>query len=249
MGGPIKKDKLWYFLSAQYLNDQASEGGPIETEKDPKVFWKSTFQANSKNMIEGWIEWDHTKITGRDGDAFTPIEATTGEDNPEVIGNVRWKSELSDQSILSVAWGSYSGHHHFNPHNGFDLPGHRDAQTDIASVNAEQFGVLDRKRSQLNASLTQKLNDLITGYHVLKFGTEIEHSVVNDRFGYPGGAFYIDNEGPEEDPSTEEDDFFTLQFLGDGYDAHGTNNRVSLFAQDTWQITPSFTLNPGFDSI
>jgi hypothetical protein len=245
LGGPIKKDKLWYFVSAQYLKDQASEGGPVETEKDPRVFLKSTFLANPKNTIEGWIEWDHTKITGRDADAFTPLEATTGEDNPEVVGNVRWKSELSDHSILNVAWGGYSGHRHFNPHNGFLTPGHRDAQTDIASVNAEQFGVLDRKRSQINASLTQNVDNLISGYHLFKFGTEIEHSVVKDRFGYPGGAFFIDNEGPEEDPSTEEDDFFTLQFLGDGYDAHGTNNRVSLFAQDSWQITPSFTLNPG----
>jgi TonB dependent receptor/Carboxypeptidase regulatory-like domain len=244
-GGPLKKDKLWYFLSAQYLKDEASEGGPIETEEDPRVFLKSTFQVNSKNMIEGWIEWDHAKITGRDADAFTPIEATTGEDNPEVVGNVRWKFDLSDQSILSVVWGGYSGHRRFNPHNGFLIPGHRDAQTDIASQNAEQFGFLDRKRSQLNASLTQNVNNLISGYHVFKFGTEIEHSVVRDRFGYPGGAFYIDNEGPEEDPSTGEDDFFSLQFLGDGYDAHGTNNRVSLFAQDSWQIAAGFSLNPG----
>ncbi|MCI0447947.1 TonB-dependent receptor, partial [bacterium] len=239
-GGPIKRDKLWYFLSAQYAKDLSSEGGPIETQKDPRVFFKSTFQANLKNTIEGWVEWDHTKVIGRDADAFTPLEATTGEDNPEVVGNVRWKSELSDHSVLSVAWGGYSGRRGFNPFSGFLTPGHFDAKTDLASVNARQFGKLNRTRNQLNASLTQIINN-----HVLKFGTEIEHSDVRDRYAFPGGKFFIDNEGPEEDPSTGEDDFFTLTYLGDGYDANGTNNRISLFAQDSWQIIPGFTLNPG----
>lgn len=239
-GGPIKQDKLWFFVSAQYAKDLSSEGGPIETQKDPRLFFKSTFQANRTNTIEGWVEWDHTKVIGRDADAFTPLEATTGEDNPEVVGNVRWKLELSDHSVLSVAWGGYSGRRDFNPFSGFLTPGHLDAQTEIASVNARQFGKLNRNRNQLNASLTQNI-----GNHVFKFGTEIEHSVVRDRYAFPGGKFFIDNEGPEEDPSTGEDDFFTLTYFGDGFDAHGTNNRISLFAQDSWQITPYLTLNPG----
>jgi carboxypeptidase family protein len=185
-GGPIKQDKFWYFVSAQYAKDLSSEGGPSETQKDPRLFFKTTFQADRTNMIEGWVEWDHTKVIGRDADAFTPLEATTGEDNPEVVGNVRWKSELSDHSVLSVAWGGYSGRHDFNPFNGFLTPGHLDAQTDTASVNARQFGKLNRNRNQLNASLTQIINK-----HIFKFGTEIEHSVVHDRYAFPGGNFLL----------------------------------------------------------
>ncbi|HXU31289.1 MAG TPA: carboxypeptidase regulatory-like domain-containing protein, partial [Thermoanaerobaculia bacterium] len=33
-GGPIRKDKLWYFLSGQYVADDTSDGGPIRTERD-----------------------------------------------------------------------------------------------------------------------------------------------------------------------------------------------------------------------
>ena len=245
LGGPIKKDKLWYFVSAQYVKDLSSEGGPIETQKDPRVFLKLTFQADTKNTIEGWVEWDHTKVTGRDADAFTPLEASTGEDNPELVGNFRWKSQLSNDSVFTLAWGGYSGHRHFNPHSGFSTPGHEDAQTGRASVNARQFGIVERNRNQINAFLSQNVSNLITGYHSFKFGTEIERSFVHDRYGFPGDAFFVDNEGPGQDPSTEEDDFFTLAFLGNGYDAHGTNQRVSLYAQDSWQIIPSFTLNPG----
>ena len=244
VGGPIVKDKLWYFGSAQYVRDVRSEGGPIETQKDPRAFLKLTFQTSQNSILEGWVEYAHTRITGRNGDAFTPLEATTGENNPEVVGNVSWKSALTENTGLSIAYGGFSGYHHFDPYNGFDIPGHVDAETGFASVNAAQFGKVNRSRNQINASLTHHAADFL-GYHDFKFGTEIEHSEIHDIYGYPGNAFFYDNEGPEEDPSTGQDDFFTLAFYGGGYNARGTNKRVSLFAQDSWRITPSFTLNPG----
>jgi hypothetical protein len=244
-GGPILKDRLWYFTSAQYVRDLSSEGGPIETERDPRAFLKLTWQANKASTLSGWLEWAHTKFIGRDANAFTPLIATTGEDNPELICNLSWKSQLSENSVLNIAYGGYSGHHNFNSANGFLIPGHIDAKTDIASVNAAQFGKVNRSRNQLNASFSHHVANLISGYHDFKFGTEFERSVTRDRFGPPGGAFFRDNEGPETDPSTDEDDFFTLAFFGGGYDAHGTNQRVSLYAQDSWHITPKFTLNPG----
>jgi hypothetical protein len=245
IGGPIQKDKLWFFAAAQYAHDRSSEGGPIETLKDPRAFSKLTWQANEKNTIDGWLQWAHTKIQGRNGDAFTPLEATTGEDNPELVSHLTWKSSLSDYSILSVAYGGYSGKRDFDPHNGFLIPGRIDAQTGIASVNASQFAHLERSRHQINASLTHHAIDLITGFHDFKIGAEIEHSNVRDHYGSPGGSFFVDNEGPEEDPSTEEEDFFTLATFGGGFDARGTNNRISLFLQDAWRITEDLTLNPG----
>ncbi len=172
------------------------------------------------------------------------MEATTNEDNPEVVGNLSFNSTLSENSILTVAWGGYTGTHNFDPYSGFITPGRVDAQTGFASDNAAQFGILDRSRNQINTSITHHVNHMI-GEHDFKFGAEIERSNVQDRFGSPGGTFFSDNEGPEEDPSTEEDDFFTLAFLGGGYDASGINQRISLFAQDSWQVSPRFTLNPG----
>src|SRR5262249_21638455 len=44
IGGPIVKDRLWYFASAEYVHDVASEGGPNQEEKTPRVFGKLTWQ-------------------------------------------------------------------------------------------------------------------------------------------------------------------------------------------------------------
>ncbi|PYT06918.1 MAG: hypothetical protein DMF49_09720, partial [Acidobacteria bacterium] len=199
-GGPIRRDRLWYFVSGQ--------------------------------------------IIGRDGDAFTPLEATTGEDNPELVWNLSWRSVLSDSSILTVAWGGYTGQQHFIPHNGFSVPGHLDAETDLASGNARLFELRDRIRNQVNASFIHHVG-APAGDHEFKVGTEIERSTVHNRTGFPGGAFFVDKNGPVIDPSTGQPDFYTLGSFGGASDIRARNERISLYAQDSWGITPRFTLNPG----
>ena len=89
-GGPLRQDKLWYFLSAQYFKDESSSGGPIRTEESPRAFGKLSWQANESNNVETWVEWDRYDIIGRGADAVTPIEATVTEDAPELVWNVAW---------------------------------------------------------------------------------------------------------------------------------------------------------------
>lgn len=245
VGGPIHRDKLWYFVSAQYARDLASEGGPTETEIDPRFFGKLTWQASPSNTIQGWLEWAHTKITGSNGDAETPLEATTTEDNPEVVWNLSWKSVLSEASILNVAWAGYSGHHDSNPASGFSTPGHLDVKTEEASGNAQLFGLLNRLRHQVNVSLIHHASDFMKGEHDSKIGAEIERSSLHNRAGFPGGAFFQDNAGPEIDPSTGMSDPYTLAQFGGDFEARARNERVSLYAQDSWRIGTRLTLNPG----
>ena len=240
VGGPLRKDRLWYFASGQYVDDISNEGGPNQTETDPRFFGKLTWQASPANTVQGWLEQDHTRVVGRNGDEFTPLEATANENNPDLVWNLSWRSVLSADSILNVTWAGYSGYHHFDPHSGFAIPGRVDAQTGFASVNSALFQKFDRTRNQINASLAHH-----AGGHDSKFGAEIERSILHNHAGFPGGAFYSDNEGPQVDPSTGNPDFFTLGFFGGGYEARPKNERVSLYAQDAWRLTPRITLNPG----
>src|SRR5205823_124692 len=81
---------LWYFASGQYHHVNSTEGGPTQREISPRIFLKLTSEATGNGVLQGWLQWDHTTITGRNADEFTPIEATTGEDNPEIVGNLGW---------------------------------------------------------------------------------------------------------------------------------------------------------------
>lgn len=248
-GGPILKDKLWYFVSGQYFETVTNNGGPDRSEKSPRGFGKMTWQMTPNNQLEGWLEYDEYNITGRGGDAFTPLEATVKETAPEWVWYLSWKSVLSSNTILKATFGGYDGYYYLDPTSGYDIAGHFDGQTGVYSDNSTFFFLADRTRNQLNVALSQHASDFIKGDHDFKFGMEIERSTVRNRYGYPTGAKFYDNYYGD-DPSIpgydpDNPDYYTTAYYGGGYDVHAKNQRVSVYAQDSWQITPSFTINPG----
>ena len=246
-GGPITKDRLWYFLSGQYVADDTSDGGPIRTERDPRVFGKLSWAPSDSWSVDTWGEWDRFDITGRGGDAITPLEATVTEDAPEYVWNASARKVLSSNSILNLSYGGYTGYYYLDPASGYDIPGRFDGATGLYSDNSYYFYLADRDRQQANASLSHHAADFLKGDHDFKFGMEIERSTVRSRYGYTTGAWFYDNYYTADDPGTEEYDpvSYTLGYFGGDYDVHATNKRLSAYAQDTWRITPNLTINPG----
>lgn len=249
IGGPMLRDRLWYFLSAQYYKLESSDGGPIRTEESPRAFAKLTWQASANNNVETWVEWDRYDIIGRGGDGVTPLEATVIEDAPEYVWNLSWRSVLSSNTILNVSYGGYDGFYYLDPHNGYDVAGRLDAATGTYNTNSTFYYLADRKRNQLNASVSHYADDFIKGNHDFKLGMEIERSTLRSRYGYPTGAWFYDNYYYYgDDPGTPDYEYSTYVsygYYGYSYDLRGTLERGSLYAQDSWKITPAFTLNAG----
>jgi hypothetical protein len=247
VGGPFAKDKVWFFISGQYYKEENSDGGPIRTEESPRLFGKLSWQANEQNNVEGWLEWDRYDIIGRGGDAVTPLEATVTEDAPEYVGNIKWSSILSENTILNFSFGGYDGYYYLDPHNGYDLAGRYDGSTGTYNTNSTYFYLADRTRNQVVASVSHFADDFIKGDHDLKFGMELERSTIRSRYGAPTGVWFYDNYGYYDDPGTEEYDYvaYTQGYYNYSYDLDGTIERGTLFAQDSWRIAPSFTVNAG----
>ena len=247
IGGPFIQDKLWFFASAQYFKEESSNGGPIRTEESPRLFGKLSWQLNEQNSIDGWLEWDRYDIIGRGADSVTPLEATVTEDAPEYVGNVSWRSILSENTILNVSYGGYDGYYYLDPNQGYDIAGRYDGATGLYNTNSNFFYLADRTRNQIVASVSHFADDFIKGDHDFKFGMELERSTVRSRYGAPTGVWFYDNYGYYDDPGTEEYDYvpYTQGYYNYSYDLKGTVERQSLFAQDSWRVTPSFTVNVG----
>lgn len=247
IGGPLIQDKLWFFVSGQYFKEESSDGGPIRTEESPRLFGKLSWQVNEKNSVDGWLEWDRYDIIGRGGDSVTPLEATVTEDAPEYVGNVSWRSILSENTILNVSYGGYDGYYYLDPNQGYDIAGRYDGATGLYNTNSTYFYLADRTRNQIVASVSHFADDFIKGDHDFKFGMELERSTVRSRYGAPTGVWFYDNYGYYDDPGTEEYDYvpYTQGYYNYSYDLKGTVERQSLFAQDSWRVTPTFTVNAG----
>ncbi len=247
IGGPLSQDKLWFFVSGEYFKQESSNGGPIRSETSPRAFGKLSWQANEQNNVEGWLEWDRYDIIGRGGDALTPLDATVTENAPEYVANLSWRSILSENTIFNISYGGYDGYYYLDPQNGYNVAGHLDYDSGLHSVNSLYYYLADRQRNQVVASLSHFADNFIKGDHDLKFGMELERSTLRSRYGFPTGVWFYDNYGYADDPGTPEYDYvpYTQGYYNYSYDLKGTIERGSLFAQDSWRVTPSFTVNAG----
>ena len=127
-----------------------------------------------------------------------------------------------------VKYTGWSGFYDLNPE--VDLPGHID-ENGLATVSQGWFYYADRKRDQLNASISHYADKF--GRHELKFGAEFERSKTRDRYGYNDNIFFYDYGGAP---------YLAYSY---GYDISATNVRQSLFVQDSWKMGGRFTANSG----
>ena len=254
IGGPIKRDKVWFFTSFQYYRPKtipasypptppegytATGVGPqARLEKSPRFLFKPTIKVGESDQLTGFFETDSYTVDGRNagvtnlGDIYA-TEATLHQDSPEVAWNANFTKVLSASSVFDVKYSGFWGYYYLTPYNGIDTPGWYDVSEAYYAKNSYYYYNADRVRHQANASLT-KFASGFAGQHNLKFGAEIERSYVKSELGYSGGTYVFADFGVPY-----------YAYLWDGYLKDNINTRLSAFAQDSWTIGPRVTINPG----
>jgi hypothetical protein len=241
IGGPIVRDKLFFFTGFQYFNRQdrpAGYTGDYTSEKDPRYLGKLTWAASPSVRLEGFVEWDKYDIAGRGASTRRPTTAVTAlEPSPETNWNVNLTWTIDSKTMLNVRNGGYTGYFPVEPTPPQTRSGpypHYDPIPDVYTMNVPYYGQFDRTRNVTAATLTRYADNFAGKAHEFKFGAEFERSKIRNESGYPGGRYYYDYGGSPY-----------LVFLWQGYVIQATTNRTSLYAQDTWTVTDRLTLNPG----
>lgn len=245
IGGPLRRDRAWFFTSFQYYRPKDAPSGyppagvPVgngpesRKETSPRFIFKPTVRLGSADQLTGFIEADKYTVEGRNAASNVAPDATLRQTSPELAWNTNFTKVLNSTSVLDVRYAGYDGYYQLEPYNGRDVMGWIDPDADFYSVNSYYYLRSDRERHQVNASLT-KLASGFAGQHSLKFGVEIERSFARTEVGYPGGGYVLASGGVPY-----------YAYLGGNYVLDGSNTRLSAFAQDSWTIGPRLTLEPG----
>jgi outer membrane receptor protein involved in Fe transport len=241
LGGPIVRDRLWFFSGVQYFKNEYQpfgyEGEGSTLERDRRALLKITAAPSASTRVEGFIEHDRYGLEGGGLNAFTLLEASETGGRPDTNWNVHFTWSISDRTQLEVRNGGFGGKQTLGPRPPATRSGpfpHFDQATGIASVNNCCYFDFGRRRNVLSSVLTHYADRWWGRHHELKFGVEIERARASATSGYAGDRFYIDDAGQPY-----------LVLFREPYSAAAEPRRLSVFAQDRWELNGRLTLEPG----
>jgi outer membrane receptor protein involved in Fe transport len=237
LGGPIVRDKLFFFLSGERYHRDQDPSGPntLRNEVSARLNLKLNYQPGPNDNFMGMVQYDNYNITGRCGppDGLCTFDLTNKEDAPEWVWAFQWRHLFGPKTFMEVKYNGWNGFFDLNPQ--VVEPGIYDGGSGLYSQSQGWFAYYDRNRNQLNASISHFAEGF--GKHDLKFGVEIERSKVRDRYGYVDNIFYYDYAAYY--PTKQ---YYAYDY---GYDIGGKNARESFFAQDAWHVNDRLTINAG----
>ena len=238
LGGPVLRDRLWFYGAYQYLRDYDSQPGadpafPRKYEQD-KVFAKLTWRLTpALQMMQSFHEefWENPDPPT----LATPYETTLRRHASvpsSTFANVTYAP--TGQNVWDLRVGRYLFDEQDDPSTGDrTTPNHRDVVTGISSGNVREMGGLKLDRITAKAVFNRYQPAWLGANHELKAGIQLERGEHRQPTIIPGGVRYIDSGGP-----------FQAEYREPAISG-GRADMVALFASDSIALSDRVTMNAG----
>jgi hypothetical protein len=200
IGGPVMRDRLWFFGAYQYLRDYDSQPGadpafPRRYEQN-KVFGKLTSQLTpSLHMMQSFHEERWVNPTPPTLAApFVTTQRVHASVPNMTFADVT--QVLSDRTVWEARAGRFLLRQDADPSSGDrTTPFHTDQITGLSSGNASQITTLHLDRFTAKAVLHRYQPVWLGADHEFKAGMQIERGAHRLLQILPGGVRFVDNDG------------------------------------------------------
>jgi hypothetical protein len=241
IGGPILRDRLFFFAGVQRLrhNDTpAGYSGPGSTdERDLQTLVRPTASLTRDLRLDGFLQFGRHSTDAEYLSREYPLESTSDIANPQTTWNAHATWTLGDSTVLDARTGGYDARDHIDPHPPATIDGpppHWDIGLQQMSQNADYYFRQDWMVSTTTASVTHVTDRLPGTRHEFKAGVEYEYTFGQQEFRYPADRTYYDLFGQP----------YELEVWG-GQMGTADTSRWVVHAQDTWTVNDRITLSPG----
>ena len=245
VGGPIVKQKAWFFTSWR-LNDQYSYivgyDELARSKLSNKYTLKATYQINQANQVIGFLNKREKLQDKRNIGPNTPLSAASYQSSRNYPWKGEWTSVLGSRAFLDVLYGNWYNFFPLRPTRDFDLydgpwgPGRIDTATNIRFDGGGTDSYQDQKRYKPQFYVSMSLfQDGFRGSHDMKFGYDWKRDRRNFFRDQPFDHFYRDNNG-----ALAQVDIYNTP-------VSPVNDVVynSAWFNDTWKMSNRLTVNLG----
>ena len=259
VGGPIKRDKVWFFTATRFNGSQNQVGGIYfnKTRGTPfytpdlnqpafrKEWLKSqsarvTWQVSPRNKVNGFSDTQSYQVRGR-GSAEAPESHTVWSFWPNGLYQGTWTSPITSKFLLE-AGASYAqnGYPYKRVGQVTDIFGFDVKETDVSMFEATQGFRYNAKATYADVNdqdrYVQRFSaSYVTGSHALKAGFQIQEGVLNQDAIINQDVYYNFVKGK---PST------ITQWATPYQNRVRTLPELGVFVQDQWAIR-RLTINAG----
>jgi outer membrane receptor protein involved in Fe transport len=237
LGGPIKKDRIWFYTTQPGIRRRGSNIGV-----DPQFaaathayrpYGKITARLSSKDSVDFSIN-DNIFYSPNAASITRPLNTQTVENGHNPVVTANWKRQMNNQTLLEVKGGGIYIRDRLDPISGdFSTPGHNDTGTGIRSINTPTTTRWHMNRTSVEGALTRFISDF-AGSHDLKTGVQVSNALQITNVATFGGVTYSDVNGAPDQAT-----FTGTTSIG------GVVKGVGVYAQDNWTLTNRLTLNLG----
>ena len=237
IGGPIVRDKLFFFTGFQYIRNATIAVGANSqtTQKQWRAIGKLTWAASHNLKVDGTFQRNNVKLS-----IGPQVNQTAGVGNnnnePNAVWTARATWTASPKTLVEFRTGGLDYSQTIEPLTGgrSGPPSHNDVVTGIRSGNGNSYRLLDQGRLSAAATVTKFVDNILGRHHELKAGVDFNHLRFYVESGFPSGLSFTDRSGVPDQ---------VVIWPGDVQRA--TGNQTRLFVQDGWRVTDRLTLEPG----
>jgi outer membrane receptor protein involved in Fe transport len=247
IGGPIIKDKLWFFGSYGYQRDSYWDIGidangaqsdlTVKNFPTDRYMGKLTWQISPKHKLVGNFHYDkQTTDNGLDIGSTPSTMWSRRADTP--TPGLAYTGVLSDKTVMDVRfsgfYGSVSGEP-TDPNEPRSQPRFYDLDTGTISGGHYYFYDVEPRRTTATAKISHLADNFMGASHDFKFGVQYSQAVARGLYGYNDFVYIYS---------------VTYPGYGFGYDRTpfsytGDSRAIGAFLDDTVKVNDRLTLNLG----
>src|SRR5947207_5294895 len=244
LGGPIRRDRLWFFTTFRrwsannYLGNTFTSTGDqaVDDQHLTDATIRLTYQASRSNKIslhyDRSIKWrghrPNNWLTASINDPISDVLQTT---QLNYIGEVKWSSPISNRVLAEATMFTLP----VNYTLGFEPDAAPDAFATFDQIRSSISGVSPRMDTNSARMFTWAGNiSYVTGTNNLKAGAQVRTGWSQELFSIRGDILQIVSSGKP--------DSVRLVNTPSGHKEEGVN--TGIYAQDSWRLG-RWTFNPG----